>query len=166
VAAMANDGNQPMVISLITELRRMCLDALEYQAWGNPDRERSTRMLERRVLHSALAEARIAKARRYWLGSKERSQQLRDVLNAYAELPLQRIIAGLETGSVWNIQLPVNDPARGGSTSGPLKRLRVDDLGYFLAHAEPIVEELAATAARQTTLLQEPPRRLDRERLL
>jgi hypothetical protein len=148
MAAMANDGNEPMIRSLLTELRRMCLDALEYEAWGNPDREQFARMLDRHVLHSALAEAQIVQAERYWMGSKQRSQKLREVLDSYAEVPLRRIVAGLGTGSVWNIQLPINDPGRGGSTRGPLKGLRVDDLGYFLAHAEPMVEELAA--ARQT----------------
>jgi hypothetical protein len=147
MAAMANDGNEPMVRSLLTELRRMCLDALEYEAWGNPDLEQRTRQLERRVVHSSLSEAEVAQGKRYWMGSKERSEELRSVLHTYAEVPLQRIIAGLHTGSVWNIQLPINDPARGGSTKGPLKRLRIDDLGYFLAHAEPIVEELAAARA-------------------
>jgi hypothetical protein len=146
MAAMANDGNEPMVRALLTELRRMCLDALEYDAWGNPTRERSARTLDRRVLHSALAEAQIAQAERYWMGSKERSQELRRVLYRYAEVPLQRIVAGLHTGTVWNIQLPINDPGRGGSTTGPLKRLRIDDLRYFLAHAEPMVEDLAAAA--------------------
>ena len=144
MAAMANDGNEPMAISLLFELRRMCLDALEGEAWGNPARQQSVRGLDRRVMHNALAEARNAQAERYWRGSKERSRQLRDVLNSYAEVPLQRIVAALHTGSVWNIQLPINDPGRGGSTSGPLKRLRIDDLSYFLAHADAIVEDLAA----------------------
>jgi hypothetical protein len=143
MAAMANDGNKPMARALVFELRQIALDALEYEAWGNPIREQSAQALERRVLHSPLADAHNAAVKRNWTVSHKRSQDLRDLLDRYGEEPLQRVVAALRTARVWNIQLPINDPARGGSTSGPLKRLRIDDLRYFLAHAEAIVAEAA-----------------------
>lgn len=145
LAAMANSGNDSVLLSLLFEYRGIVQGALKFEAMRDGLADQYEQLVAS-VDHYSAREAAIRDAsRRFWNKSDEGRAELRGILYRYELVPYVKIQWGLKYGSL-----------RASATQGRLTApqmlvplgtdFKLDDLAYFLANAEVRVEEVAAAS--------------------
>lgn len=148
LAAMANHGNKDAAYALMDELRDTALAAVHYEALRDGDVERYYE-LHRKIHPSPLEQARTEKFRRFWNENAQTRSRFKFILNTYSAIPLRAVFSGLETGEIPNLYMGewVDVGTFSHDTEPPDKYaarvLKVDDLVYFLEHAEEIATALS-----------------------
>lgn len=124
LAGLANAGNRDAAYTLIFELRNTAMRAASAQ--GNVD-DLYGQIYDDNEL------ARWHKAQRFW---GDRPDELQDILTKYAQQPLDIAFTYRNTGTVHLLALSTAD-----------KTLDIDDLTYFLSHAESLVRGFTGGAS-------------------
>jgi hypothetical protein len=132
LAAMALNGNKWAAIALLEEIQGLAIGEMRYRALGDERKMRHLdRLLER--IDDAGERAERAQRARYW---ERKPARRKEILEAYVHLPYMMLVRGLETGTVGGLALP---PSFSLTMFRPyVPELRLDDLAYFLAHADEL----------------------------
>lgn len=122
MAALANGGNRDAAYALVFELRNVALGSAHAQ--GNADEYNE--LLNKVFDKDPNSIARHEKSIRFWSGHPEK---LNEILHKYSRQPLDILFTYRNTGVVHQLALPTQH-----------KTLPIDDLLYFIANAEILIE--------------------------
>jgi hypothetical protein len=129
LAALANQGNRAALYSLLLELKDAAEDVVLAQALADDDLD-GFREFRRQLDPSATEEARFEKSMRFW--SKD-MDTLKGILDRYSVLVFENVQAGQVV-----MYLP--------DGNFKLDVLKLDDLGYVLAHMEELADDAGEEA--------------------
>mgnify|MGYP001559671911 CR=1 FL=1 len=141
-AALVNQGNKELLTPLVSELRGMAISATYAAALRT---NQLNRFIEFRSKLSpgAFADARFAKARRRW---SENPIELMTILDRYNVTPLLMISNAIrnDDSEIKGLAFPPVTENRGNYFAlGRSVPIKLNDLQYFLSHAEGLVAEVA-----------------------
>ena len=143
-AALVNAGNKELMVPLVSELRGMALSAA-YAAALRTNQLDNFIEFRSKLSPGAFADARFAKQRRRW---SEHQSELLEVLDRYNVTPLLMISNAIRfnnaeiTGLAFpEIHMTGTNPFSFHEEAVPIK---LNDLQYFFANAEELVDELVS----------------------
>ncbi|MBI5357207.1 hypothetical protein HZB78_06385 [Candidatus Collierbacteria bacterium] len=142
-AAMVNQGNKEMMVPLVSELRGMAISAA-YAAAIRTNRVEEFIDFRAKLSPGAFADARFAKARRRWSNNPV---ELMTILDRYNVTPLLMISNAIRLNNAEIKGLafpPVYDSDWANyytSNSRPIP-IKLNDLSYFLEHAEAMAKDM------------------------
>ena len=141
-SALVNQGNLEVLPSLVSEIRGMALSSAYAAALKDKDVGKYI-ALRSQLSPGAISRAKFEKSARRWSTDPQR---LKDILNFYNVQPLTMVINAIrfDGGIIKGLALPVSYKAtefgylvyRGNQMAYSL-----NDLAYFLAHAEEIAKD-------------------------
>lgn len=141
MAAMVNYGNRDMTYALVRKLRGMAASAA-YGIALNAGELEKYEALRAQMLDDPYQDAGYNKSRRWWVDDPER---LNFILQAYSVVPLERIVQAIlyNDSAVEGLIIPPGQVfalKHSKSTYIPGPPFILDDLAYFLEHAEELVD--------------------------
>ena len=122
MSSLANSGNRNALKIMIYEMRDVALSSARAQ--GTDEQFMN---LIREMFDSPNKLARIEKSNRVW---EDRRDELQDILTKYSQTPLDMIFLEREFGTVYGLALDNAD-----------RTMEIDDLIYFLSHAEEMLAD-------------------------
>ena len=141
-SALVNQGNKEMLTPLVSELRGMAISAAYASAMRTGQ---TTQFIDFRSKLSpgAFADARFAKSQRRWSSNPI---ELMTILDRYNFTPLTMITNAIRNngGEIEGLAFPPVYAEKGNYFNLEAGRpIKLNDLSYFLSHAEELVEEVA-----------------------
>ena len=137
LASMANEGSRPALHALVVSLEKNAYRASLYRAM----RDRQLPYFLKRF-RKIVGEENFSAWERMRRANMSDVGGLHDILRRYSYDPLKTIIESRKTGwEVIGLSLPIVEHAGGRVIVGRIA-FKLDDLKYFLEHAEGLVEAL------------------------
>lgn len=121
LAAMVDDGNSKVFLSLVDELRGMGIGSLRYLAMKDPALMPRFQKDLNKIFPNAFDRADFAQRVRFWTGHE---RERKDLLYKYSYLPFTHIMDSLKSGKLTGVE------TRPGAT----KTIDISDIRYVMNH--------------------------------